>query len=197
MLSYDSIFRSVTGWFTDLVGNLNRVNLFESSQKMMQESVTHQSDGDLPIQALEIKPAEVVAITNIVSLDGPETWFVKMVEDGLRKLPDPIKLGRLPLVDCIGVQDQSQIARGKQLQQLLHAGIESLRPAGARPRNAPSRSWYNYVVLHDAYVIGIRNREVMARLYISEGTFNRTRRNAIRGVAIWLIEEVMNRQNRI
>jgi DNA-binding CsgD family transcriptional regulator len=44
-------------------------------------------------------------------------------------------------------------------------------------------------VLHDAYVEGVPNREIMARLYISEGTFNRTRRNAIRGLARLLAEK--------
>ncbi|MBL8103630.1 MAG: hypothetical protein JNM02_13940, partial [Anaerolineales bacterium] len=51
------------------------------------------------------------------------------------------------------------------------------------------RVWYNHAVLHDAYVEGVPNREIMARLYISEGTFNRTRRNAIRGLARLLMEK--------
>jgi DNA-binding CsgD family transcriptional regulator len=49
--------------------------------------------------------------------------------------------------------------------------------------------WYSYIVLHDAYVEGVPNREIMARLYISEGTFNRTRRIALRALARLLIEE--------
>jgi DNA-binding CsgD family transcriptional regulator len=40
------------------------------------------------------------------------------------------------------------------------------------------------------YVEGVQNREIMARLYISEGTFNRTRRNAIRGLARLLVEKI-------
>jgi len=32
-------------------------------------------------------------------------------------------------------------------------------------------------------VLGELNRDIMNRLYVSEGTFNRTRRRAIRGVA--------------
>jgi hypothetical protein len=79
------------------------------------------------------------------------------------------------------------------LQQLLNDAIQSLRPAGIRPTSVVPRAWYNYIVLHDAYVIGIRNRDVMAKLYISEGTFNRTRRIAVRGVAIWLIEAIRQR----
>ena len=51
------------------------------------------------------------------------------------------------------------------------------------------RIWYSYAILHDAYIQGVPNREIMARLYISEGTFNRTRRNALRGLTRLLTEK--------
>jgi len=44
------------------------------------------------------------------------------------------------------------------------------------------------VILHDAYVDEIQNREIMSKLYISEGTFNRTRRIAISALARVLAE---------
>jgi hypothetical protein len=81
------------------------------------------------------------------------------------------------------------VERGRQLQQLLTEALESFRPAEKRPAEPLPRVWYNYVVLHDAYVEGAQNREIMARLYISEGTFNRTRRNALRGLARSLLEK--------
>ena len=37
--------------------------------------------------------------------------------------------------------------------------------------------------LHGSYVQGELTREIMARLYIGEGTYNRTRRRALRSVA--------------
>jgi len=44
-------------------------------------------------------------------------------------------------------------------------------------------------------VLGELNRDIMARLYIGEGTFNRARRRAIRGVARALKEmEVISYQ---
>jgi DNA-directed RNA polymerase specialized sigma24 family protein len=43
-------------------------------------------------------------------------------------------------------------------------------------------------VLYDAYLLGEPNREIMSKLYISEGTFNRTRRRAIRALAKALLE---------
>ena len=157
-----------------------------------------QSNEHIP-QRIEAAPTQAVEMKSVMNErlipNGPETWFIKLVEDCLRKFPDSIVLGQSPLTDYVGVMGESQIARGKQLQQLLHEAIETLRPAGSRPVGALPRAWYNYVVLHDAYVKGVRNCEVMARLYISEGTFNRTRRNAVRGVAIWLIDETRHRRN--
>lgn len=89
----------------------------------------------------------------------------------------------------ISVEGESHIERGKELQQTLLQAIETLRPPGKRPAEPLPRIWYNYTVLHDAYVECVPNREIMARLYISEGTFNRTRRNALRGLARHFAEQ--------
>jgi len=118
----------------------------------------------------------------------PDADFIKMVEEALRHLPDAIKLGQLPLADKMGISAETHIERGKQLQVLLMDSIELFKPEEERPPEPLPRVWYNYAVLHDAYVEGVPNREIMARLYISEGTFNRTRRNAIRGLARALTE---------
>ncbi len=141
----------------------------------------------------ERKPA-VSELVEKLTPENPEAWFIKLVEDGLRKYSDVIVLGRSPLAELVGTDSETQLARGRQLQQRLHAAIESLRPAGTRPIGTLPRAWFNYIILHDAYVIGNRNRDVMARLYISEGTFNRTRRNALRGVAICLLEGMRRKE---
>jgi hypothetical protein len=120
---------------------------------------------------------------------NPDPEFIKMVEGALRYLQDYIVLGQSPLAEWAKVTGDSHVERGKQLHQLLIDAIESLRPGGKRPGEPLPRVWYNYAVLHDAYVEGAQNREIMARLYISEGTFNRTRRNALRGLARLLVEK--------
>jgi hypothetical protein len=120
----------------------------------------------------------------------PDGEFIKMVEDALRHLPDTIALGQSSLAERMSIQGESHIERGKQLQRLLLEVIELLKPAEKRPPEPLPRVWYNHAVLHDAYVEGVQNREIMARLYISEGTFNRTRRNAIRGLARVLMEKI-------
>jgi hypothetical protein len=120
---------------------------------------------------------------------NPDVEFIKTVEDALRHLPDTITLGQSALADKMNLAGKTHIERGKQLQQLLMDSIELLKPAEKRPPEPLPRIWYNHAVLHDAYVEGVQNREIMARLYISEGTFNRTRRNAIRGLARVLAEK--------
>jgi hypothetical protein len=119
---------------------------------------------------------------------NPGADFVKLVEDGLRHFSDYIALGQSPLADRLGIHAESHVERGKRLQKIMADAIDSFRPAGTRPSEPLPRVWYSYTVLYDAYVEGVHNREIMARLYISEGTFNRTRRNALRGLARLIIE---------
>lgn len=119
---------------------------------------------------------------------NPNPKLVKEIEDALRNLHDYIILGQSPLATWADVDGESHIERGKNLQATLIDAIGMLRPPGQRPGEPLPRVWYNYVVLHDAYVEDVPNREIMARLYISEGTFNRTRRNALRGLSRMLLE---------
>jgi hypothetical protein len=119
---------------------------------------------------------------------NPDPKLVKLVEDALRNLHDYITLGQSPLTERADVAGESHIERGKSLQAILINAISMLRPPGQRPGEPLPRVWYNYVVLHDAYIEDVPNREIMARLYISEGTFNRTRRNALRGLSRLLLE---------
>ncbi len=119
---------------------------------------------------------------------NPDPEFVKSVEDGLRHLSDYFALGQSALAEWFELRGESELERGKKLHAFLLDSIESLRPMGTRPAEPLPRLWYSYSVLYDAYVEGVPNREIMARLYISEGTFNRTRRRAIRGLARLLVE---------
>jgi hypothetical protein len=122
--------------------------------------------------------------------DGVELELVKMVEDALRKFSDFIVLGQSPLAERILVDGETHLERGKQLQNILREAVDALHPGGAHPVEDPiPRVWYSYLVLYEAYVRGVPNRDIMARLYISKGTFDRTRRGALRGVARWMAEK--------
>lgn len=152
-------------------------------------------------QGGEARAVEVEARTNAEELKAAtgemldsisvqtDEEFIRIVEEALRHLPDTVTLGQSALAAKIPIKADSHIERGKYLQELLTNSIEAFRPGEKRPPEPLPRVWYNHAVLYDAYVEGVPNREIMARLYISEGTFNRTRRNAIRGLARMLMEK--------
>ena len=115
------------------------------------------------------------------------------VEDALRHLHDYPALGEHPLAQLAIVRQSltsprtppTHLARGKALGKVVVQALDKLRPEGAppAPHTVPPREWQQYIVLHDSYVLGELNRDIMSRLYIGEGTFNRTRRRALQGVA--------------
>ncbi len=153
-----------------------------ASMLALAETARAESD---PQPSLETESARLISTLS----SNPDSKFLKMVEDGLRNLSDVITLGQSPLADELQVGGKTHIDRGKSLRQELVDAIDALRPEGVRPKENLTREWENYVILHDAYIEGVQNREVMMRLYISEGTFNRSRRKALRGVARYLLEK--------
>ena len=119
---------------------------------------------------------------------------VNVVENALRNLFDYAYLADTPLAEMelvrtrITGEAKTHLERGKTVQAVLLEALEQMRPSREFPRDPPPREWYPYIILHDAYVDGKQNRDVMSRLYISEGTFNRTRRAAISSLARALVE---------
>lgn len=172
--------------FADQIGTvISLSNLRPQKTQQIRQLVADTQENVEEINSAAKEMISAIATT-------PDEEFIKILEEGLRHLPDTITLGQSALAERLSIHGQSHIERGKNLQQTLTNSIELLRPAERRPEEPLPRVWYNYAVLHDAYVEGVPNREIMARLYISEGTFNRTRRNAIRGLARSLIEKNKN-----
>ena len=118
----------------------------------------------------------------------PDKAAIKSVEEGFRNLNDFIVLGDSDLVYILGVKGETNIDRGKAVQEILVEMLSTLRPSGDVPNTPMPREWYSYAILSDAYVEDIPDREIMAKLYISEGTFYRTRRKAMRGLSRALLE---------
>jgi hypothetical protein len=114
---------------------------------------------------------------------------VNSIELALRNLSDYAFLADSPLGDLNIVRGRmigerkTHIERGKAVHAVVLEALEKMRPGPEVPREPVPREWFPYVILHDAYVGGIQNRDIMGKLYISEGTFNRTRRSAIRSLA--------------
>ncbi len=83
----------------------------------------------------------------------------------------------------VAINAVTHLDLGKAVYSMLTEAIEKLRPGTPLAGDPPPRDWYPYLILHDAYLEGIPNRDIMSRLYISEGTFSRTRRAALRAMA--------------
>lgn len=115
----------------------------------------------------------------------------RTVEEALRNLYDYAYLSDSPLAKLkqVGADPgNTHLDRGKIVYQTVLCALEKLRPPGELPREPIPRQWYPYLILYNAYLENQPNNEIMMRLYISEGTFNRTRRTAIRSLARVLAE---------
>jgi hypothetical protein len=128
-----------------------------------------------------------------------EETLLPMVEEALRRLYDFSYLGEHDLSKLHVVEQRltdrkgdsvTFIDRGKALSETLVQALNKLRPDEPEPDRdqVPPREWHQFIILNDSYVLGEANRNIMSRLYIGEGTFNRTRRRALRGVAKALAE---------
>jgi len=119
---------------------------------------------------------------------------VDTVDLALRNLFDYAHLADSQLAELRIVRRQlagetkTHVERGKAVHAVILEALAKMRPEPDVPPELIPREWFPYVILHDAYVEGVQNREIMSRLYISEGTFNRTRRSAIRSLARVLAE---------
>jgi hypothetical protein len=116
------------------------------------------------------------------------------VDFALRNIYDFTFLADSPLAELdivrrrLAGEKKNYVERGKAVQAVVLAALEKMRPSPEVPPEPAPREWYPYVILHEAYVAEIQNREIMNKLYISEGTFNRTRRTAITSLARVLAE---------
>ncbi len=119
----------------------------------------------------------------------PSSVSVEYVEEALRHLNDYSMLADNPLAGMKLVQSylppgkNTHLERGKAVHAILLESIEKLKPDSKKPATVIPSEWHPYLILQEAYVEETSNRDIMQKLYISEGTFNRTRRGAIRSLA--------------
>jgi GAF domain-containing protein len=179
----------------DTVANVvHTVRLKERSVQQIDNLLRELRERERELQR---RMREALAEARPPVLEGQsEREAISLVEDALRHLHDYSYLGehtlaqRCIVASSLDVQEGAFVThldRGKSLQEVLVAAIEKLKPPGPQP-SPLTREWHQYVILHDCYVLGKLNRDVMSALYISEGTFNRARRRAVRGVTRALAE---------
>lgn len=135
-----------------------------------------------------------IQIPKISSLKTTRDLNVQELENALRNLHDFAFLGDSGLAKSklvtarLPEHNATHLDRGKIVYTLLEEAVTRLKPNKAYPDDIPTREWYPYLILHYAYFEDKLNRDIMSQLYISEGTFNRTRRSAIRSVTRVLVE---------
>jgi len=131
----------------------------------------------------------------VIETNNPnEIFSIENIEAILRNLHDYAFLGESEIASSKLVEtrfpdnDFTYLDRGKIVHNIVEEAVARLRPDKGIPSEIPTREWYPYMILHQAYFEDKLNRDIMSYLYISEGTFNRTRRSAIRAVARALAE---------
>jgi hypothetical protein len=155
---------------------------------MINNHMKAQPPSPLPETAAQkLETKETVELLSKLAYK-PDPELVKCVEEGFRNLNDYSKLGKSPLVSILEIEGHDHIERGKAVQRALTGILDKYRPSGETPSEPLPREWYAYTILHDAYVEEKLAREIMAKLYISEGTYYRLRRHALRGITRVLLE---------
>ena len=141
-----------------------------------------------------LRKVEQIAASTPDPSNVKSSLSVEAVDFALRNIFDYGYLGDSPLVELdivrqkLAGERKTHVERGKAVQAVVLEALEKMRPSSGVPPEPAPREWYPYIILHDAYVNEVQNREIMARLYISEGTYNRTRRIAITSLARVLAE---------
>jgi hypothetical protein len=162
-----------------------------------QQQETHAGEISRMLETFQARERqlqeEIDALRLPTETEAADAKQVSQTEDALRRLYDYSYLGDHALAASLLTRDRhsqsiTHLDRGKALNALLIAAVEKLRPAGAEPRELPPPEWHSYLVLRDAYVNGDSNRDIMAKLYVSEATFHRTRRRALKAVTKALFE---------
>ncbi|HEX8681739.1 MAG TPA: hypothetical protein VF707_05455 [Ardenticatenaceae bacterium] len=121
--------------------------------------------------------------------------FSRGVQQVLANYKDAVAAGRHPLAQLRLVEmsagpagSKSIEGRGQVLQQTLASLIEQLRPFEGEPPTMPTPEWHPYLILKWVYLQGTPPEEVIVRLYLKKGTYDRAHRAAIRAVATTLAE---------
>jgi hypothetical protein len=180
LLNEDDIF-----WLEDIaeeIAHMIYIHLFHNNK--LTQDVEDTNDKDTQVRIGDLETDQL--LSTLVNKPDPE--LVKIIENGFRFLNDYSTLGNSQLVSLLGIQAPDHIEAGKQVQLKLLEVLEKLRPTGEEPCEPFPREWHAYTILHDAYVEEKLARDIMGKLYISEGTYFRLRRHALRGVTRVLLE---------
>lgn len=114
------------------------------------------------------------------------------VEEALRRLNNLSALGTCALVSWLpltvsrghleaGGHPATRLEIAQVLRVIMVEGIERLRPAAGE--HSGEAEALQYAILHEEYVLGRPNHQIMTRHNVSESTFHRYRRSGARALA--------------
>jgi hypothetical protein len=128
--------------------------------------------------------------------EAPYAQVVKATADALHKLGNPAALGECALVEHLPATLKWQIDRQGGVHTSRHQALRALLvEAIDRLKAREGEQTLYHAILHEEYVQGHPTARIMTRHAISESTFHRYRRDAIRAVALDLTsqEEALGR----
>ena len=148
----------------------------------------------IPQRAVRFESTRALAVSEPTLADAAERDLIPVTEEALRRLNDLAALAtcsliaRIPLTLSARRDDDSPAAGSplevaRTLRTVMVDAIERLRPAST-PGGAPGEAAVlRYAILHEEYVLGRPNHQIMARHNVSESTFHRYRRVGTRALA--------------
>lgn len=172
-------------WLEDIAQEIGEI-IYAHDHSRSSTAQAIEAESSLPAVQAD-QPIDPVGLLSAFAYH-PDLELVKWVEDGYRHLNDYDELGKSPLVTLFGIQADNHLERGKLVHHRLIEILEKLRPAGQQPQEPVPSEWFAYTILHESYVQDRLSRDIMAKLYIGEGTYYRLRRQALRGISRAILE---------
>ncbi len=123
-----------------------------------------------------------------------EAHFARLVEEALRALSRPGALATCRLIGYVpnilasvhaqgdGKARPTPLEQAQALREVLTRAVEQLKLADGKTAAVGAQA-LQYSILREEYVLGRPNKQIMMRLSIGEGTFNRNRREGIQVLA--------------
>ena len=174
--------------FVDLGRRFLDFFFFEGSVRKFRWGMTTAARGAGMTGDIEKVVAETQEELEVLSQDP----LVGITEHALRRLNNPAALSRSELATRIprtlegstreslgrGLEEVTPLEKAQAVRSVLISGIERLKPLDGDV-GIESPSALQYHILREEYVQGLQNKYIMLRHSISEGSFNRNRRQAI------------------
>jgi hypothetical protein len=163
---------------------------FVSDVQLLRANLSSVMESAARTEDLESLITEAKAEIEEVSSES----LARGIERALRTLNSPTRLAECGLGDQLpglvgqtlgstnngGTTSVTRLDQSRALRDVLVAAIEKPKPADSTARDPAA---LEYAILREEYLQALPNKQIMARYSISESSFHRLRRQAIRALA--------------